>query len=73
MLEIISAKRKNLRAKRPGKPGVLGESMLLFRLVFVTNVRKDVEHFTQAVDGTEDDGHHYWYHDHGEYQTFQQL
>ena len=47
--------------------------MLLFSLVFVTNVRKEVEHFTQAVDGTEDDGHHYWHHDHGEYQTFLQL
>lgn len=45
--------------------------MLLFRLVLVTNVRKEVEHFTQTVDGAEDDGHHYGYHDHGEYQTFQ--
>ena len=44
--------------------------MLLFSLVSVTNVRKDVEHFTQAVDGTEDDGHHYWHHDYREYRLF---
>ena len=36
--------------------------MLFFRLFSVADIGKDVEHLTQAVDGTENDSHHHWHH-----------
>ncbi|SUG56702.1 Uncharacterised protein [Salmonella enterica subsp. diarizonae] len=50
--------------------GRLGKSAVLSGLVFLTDTGKNVEHLTQTVNQTEDDGHHYRYHDDGKYQTF---